>query len=134
MYTVGEGNCTEEKYGIKLARMLGLPEDIIENSENYCTTITLEKQKKLAKAIREGMDKDNMRQRDVFKLAHRLLGLKHSSLSAAVLRSYLLQLRQQFTNVAIDVKQQTAEEGDDGTKHVEGTATNGNGKDGDQTQ
>jgi DNA mismatch repair ATPase MutS len=46
LYNLSEGSTTEDGYGIKLAKMIGFPKQIIENSIEYSEKIIKEKKKK----------------------------------------------------------------------------------------
>lgn len=101
-YRVGEGSCSEDRYGIKLARMLGLPEDIVDSAEQVCSRIEREKQIKLAKTIESCIDGGSgAENRKVIKLAHWLLSLKYSSLNPAILRTVVAQMWRQNADILI---------------------------------
>jgi DNA mismatch repair protein MSH4 len=90
LYSVGEGSCSEARYGLKLAKMLGLPKDILEDADNICQQVLEERQKK-NQSLKEKSKQTN-KLRATYQLAQRILALKHSTLDLKALTIYLRKL------------------------------------------
>ncbi|KAL6046684.1 MutS protein msh4 [Balamuthia mandrillaris] len=94
MYTLVEGPTNENKYGIEMARIAGLPTEVIS----------------MAKAMQGTLEMNNLNfhhseaasqdAQTTFQLAQRLLHLKTSTLDAELLRKYLQDLKNRFVNSA----------------------------------
>lgn len=93
MYSVGAGSCNEDRYGIKLAKMLGLPREITCKADEICHKVTLERKRKLE--MSEQASKQNKTQdlRSCYQLATRLMCLKLSTLSSRDLTTHLSALK-----------------------------------------
>jgi hypothetical protein len=77
-----------------MARRAGMPEDLIQDAKEICSTLTSK--------LKEKKKHNNERYAELascFQLAQRLLSLKNSTLDADGLRSYLKNLKQQYVNV-----------------------------------
>ena len=75
LYQLQSGSCSEDRYGIKLAKMLGIPRSIIEESETILTELMARKHKPSAEA--ENATKD---WRVVFSVVSKLIAQSDSSL------------------------------------------------------
>lgn len=77
-----------------MARRAGMPEDLIQDAKEICSTLTSK--------LKEKKKHNNERYAELascFQLAQRLLSLKNSTLDADGLRSYLKNLKQQYVNI-----------------------------------
>jgi DNA mismatch repair protein MSH4 len=95
LYSIGEGSCNEDRYGLKLAKMLGLPKDIVNDAEDVCQQVIEERQKK-STFMRE-QNKQTNKLKVYYQFAQRLLALKHSTLTPSALKSYLQDMGVQFS-------------------------------------
>ncbi len=93
MYSVGAGSCNEDRYGIKLAKMLGLPRQITMRAEDICHQITLERRRKLERSERASRQNRTRDLRACSQLATRLMCLKLSSLHSREMMSHLAALK-----------------------------------------
>ena len=87
LYTLSEGYSPEDRYGIKLAKMIGIPVSICEKSEEICEIIERNHLLKI---------KDNneiRKEKTEFSLSHKLLSLKFSTLDFKSLKDLLKDLQ-----------------------------------------
>lgn len=92
LYNIEQGSCSEDRYGIALAQMLGFPNQIIDNAQRICDNV-LTKQKENCRndSLNQVSDK-----RANMDFAQRLINLKHSSLDLPTLKKYLSNLQKQM--------------------------------------
>jgi DNA mismatch repair protein MSH4 len=103
IYNIGEGSCNEDNYGIKLARMLGLPSQITSQAEDICRQIVLERKRKAEQENTRNQHVNDLR--SCYHLAHHLQCLKHSSMDIETMMKYLqsLQLKhQELLQIIVD--------------------------------
>ncbi|KAL0486176.1 DNA mismatch repair protein MutS [Acrasis kona] len=93
LYSIGEGSCNQDGYGIKLAKMLGLPKVIVTEADEICRVVLEEKKKK---SLLMHQDDATRELKNVYQFAQRILALRYSTLSGASLKNYVEGMKQQL--------------------------------------
>ncbi|PWN51862.1 hypothetical protein IE53DRAFT_327721 [Violaceomyces palustris] len=115
-----EGQCEESHYGLELAKMVGLPLDLIQEA----MTISEELAKRKLKDKQE-LEKDNVYRRR--KICFRVVAqvkqaLRHSNLPEEELREYLLKLQEGFVDELSQTFPELVKEGVNQAGDEQGTA------------
>lgn len=101
-YNIGEGSCNEDNYGLKLAKMLGLPKEIVSHAQEICYTLAMERKKKAE------TNQSNSQQvqflRTCYQMAHRLICLKNSSLDEQSLSKFLKGMKETYQEIFEKIK------------------------------
>ncbi|EMC91499.1 hypothetical protein BAUCODRAFT_79898 [Baudoinia panamericana UAMH 10762] len=124
LYRVSVGTVQEEHYGLKLARVLPLPADVIEHAEHVA--LALEQQARKKK--RSSLAVLNARKRKlILNLREHLLQVKEGTMSDEDLKQWLKDLQKEFVirMTALDEEGRQLAEGAHGEDEREATAEDG---------
>jgi DNA mismatch repair ATPase MutS len=81
LFTLAEGYCPEDRYGIKLAKMIGIPDEICLGSEE------------IAEKIEKNL-KIKIVQKNCHSISRQLTSLKYSTLDFSSLKEVLKKLKE----------------------------------------
>ena len=95
LYRVAEGPVQEEHYGISLAKVAGLPREVIEIAEEVSEHVTANKQRYLNSSINIVRAR---KRKLLLGLREHIQQLRERNLKPTELRQYLLDLRKEFVS------------------------------------
>lgn len=87
LYSINEGSCSEDNYGMKLAKMIGLKKEILESSEKISEEIQKENKIFLC-------PKNFVSLKKSYEIGNILLNLKYSTLDIESIQIYLKNLKE----------------------------------------
>ncbi|KAI6819431.1 hypothetical protein KC332_g9419 [Hortaea werneckii] len=93
LYRVSSGIVQEEHYGLKLAKVVPLPQDVVEHAEHVVNTLELRKAKGQAKTI---AIVNARRRKLLLNLKEHLQQAHEGHMNDATLKQWLLDLRKEF--------------------------------------
>ncbi|KAK6538181.1 MutS protein msh4 [Orbilia ellipsospora] len=110
LYKIANGAATEKHYGINLARIIGLPPQIIARASEVSNTIAQNAEQKRISS--KGYIK-SQRQKLVLKLVEHLQQARSSSMTDLALRKWLKRLQQDFVEKMSELKEAEGESSDE---------------------
>ncbi|KAF3926527.1 hypothetical protein AA313_de0210304 [Arthrobotrys entomopaga] len=124
LYKIANGAATEKHYGINLARIIGLPPDIITRASEVSNTIAQNAEQR--KVSSKGYIQ-SQRQKLVLKLVEHLQQARSSSMTDLALKKWLKRLQQDFVEKMSELKEveeeSSADEDDESETTINVTTT-----------
>ena len=113
LYKISNGCVKEQHYGIALAKVVGLPPDVIQVAEEVSSTLTrnMEKRKKGSKAIALAR-----RRKLVLGLREQLIQAKEGNMQGNVLLSWMKKLQDEFVTRMSAIDAEVAAASDEGSE------------------
>ncbi|KAI6874536.1 hypothetical protein KC334_g18469 [Hortaea werneckii] len=93
LYRVSSGTVQEQHYGLKLAKVVPLPQDVVEHAEHVVSTLELRKARRQAKTI---AIVNARRRKLLLNLREHLQQAHEGQMNDATLKQWLLDLRKEF--------------------------------------
>lgn len=112
LYRISNGTVQEEHYGLKLARVVPLPPDVVEHAEHVAQTLELQQKKKAKQSLAVIRAR---RRKLLLNLKEHLIQAKNGKMDDETLREWLKDLQKEFVirMTALDEEAQKIELGID---------------------
>lgn len=120
LYRIENGAEQEEHYGLKLARVVPLPPDVVEHAEQVALTLEQQSRRKAGHSIAVITAR---RRKLMLNLKEHLCQAKSSKMNDETLREWLKQLQLEFVNqmLALDTEEEKTNSGEASLEEVEDT-------------